>query len=165
MDLQATAMPQEQAAADEADVFEPAEGELAPGIVTEPFAVVSTLPPMEAEDFARTLTMADLYAGQGLIDEARDIYEDILARDPNNATVRAKLDALSTGPGAAPEPPLDEGPWEEEEPAAEMHAPPAVESAPAAPEPEKPAEGRSADPKVEKLSGWLERVKRGDGRV
>lgn len=61
---------------DEADVFEPAP----------------------ADDFAKTITMADLYASQGLIDEARDIYEDILARDPSNAAIRAKLDALRVSP-------------------------------------------------------------------
>ena len=59
-----------------ADVFEPAE---------EP-------PPRE--DITSTLTMADLYAAQGLTDDARQIYETILLRDPNNETVRAKLAAL-----------------------------------------------------------------------
>ncbi len=68
-------------AAEEADVFEPA----APGV----------------EDFAKTITMADLYASQGLVDEARDIYEGILARDPSNAAVRAKLEALQPSPGPA----------------------------------------------------------------
>jgi tetratricopeptide (TPR) repeat protein len=42
-----------------------------------------------------TSTMADLYARQGLLNEARHIYEDILARDPGNAEVRAKLEELS----------------------------------------------------------------------
>lgn len=49
-------------------------------------------------DAADTLTMADLYARQGLIDDARHIYENILARDPANGEVRAKLMAL-TPPG------------------------------------------------------------------
>lgn len=63
---------------DEADVFEP------------------------VSDFAKTITMADLYASQGLVDEARDIYEDILARDPANSAIRAKLDTLSRkAPSAA----------------------------------------------------------------
>jgi hypothetical protein len=156
-------MPQEEPAAEEADVFEPADSEIAPGIVTAPFAVTSTLPPMEAEDFARTLTMADLYAGQGLIDEARDIYEDILARDPGNATVRAKLDALSAGPAAAPEAPVEEGPWEEE-PAEKIKAV-AAEKPPTPPEIENVPAPSTENPKVEKLSGWLAKVKRGQGRV
>jgi tetratricopeptide (TPR) repeat protein len=65
------------------------------GIASDlPFALESTLAAPDADDFAKTITMADLYAGQGLIDEARDIYEDVLARDPNNAAIRAKLEAL-----------------------------------------------------------------------
>jgi tetratricopeptide (TPR) repeat protein len=52
------------------------------------------------EDITSTLTMADLYAGQGLIADARQIYETILIRDPNNETVREKLAALEK-PAAA----------------------------------------------------------------
>ena len=47
------------------------------------------------EDAANTVTMADLYVRQGLVEEARHIYEHILARDGGNAEVRAKLDALA----------------------------------------------------------------------
>lgn len=41
-----------------------------------------------------TLTMAELYERQGLIGEARGIYENILVRDPDNESVRARLNAL-----------------------------------------------------------------------
>lgn len=80
------------------------EAHIETGIASDlPFALESTLAPPPADDFAKTITMADLYAGQGLVDEARDIYEDILARDPENASVRAKLEALSSVvPGASP---------------------------------------------------------------
>ena len=61
---------------DVADVFEPSNEEPA------------------HEDITSTLTMADLYARQGLISDARQIYETILHRDPNNDVVRAKLAAL-----------------------------------------------------------------------
>jgi hypothetical protein len=47
------------------------------------------------EDVTNTLTMADLYARQGLTADARHIYENILARDPSNDDVRAKLQELS----------------------------------------------------------------------
>jgi tetratricopeptide (TPR) repeat protein len=47
------------------------------------------------EDAANTVTMADLYVRQGLVEEARHIYEHILARDGGNAEVRAKLEALT----------------------------------------------------------------------
>ncbi len=48
-----------------------------------------------ADDAANTVTMADLYVGQGLVEEARHIYENILARDGGNAEVRAKLEAIA----------------------------------------------------------------------
>ncbi|HEU4887493.1 MAG TPA: tetratricopeptide repeat protein [Thermoanaerobaculia bacterium] len=47
------------------------------------------------EDAANTVTMADLYVRQGLVEDARHIYESILARDPGNAEVRGKLEALA----------------------------------------------------------------------
>jgi tetratricopeptide (TPR) repeat protein len=56
-------------------------------------------PVRAADNLTNTLTMADLYARQGLVDDARQIYENILERDPNNGDVRAKLDAL---PPSAP---------------------------------------------------------------
>jgi hypothetical protein len=57
--------------------------------------------PEPQEDITSTLTMADLYARQGLIADARQIYETILHRDPNNDGVRAKLAALDTPQAAA----------------------------------------------------------------
>ena len=63
--------------AEEADVFAPTEPVLHP-----------------PDDLASTITMADLYAKQGLTDDARQIYEGILARDPENQAVSGKLAAL-----------------------------------------------------------------------
>ncbi len=138
--------PEPSVPADEADVFEPAPGAVAPGFVTPEFAVTSALPPLDEADFAKTIRMADLYASEGSIDEARDIYEDLLARDPNNASIRAKLEAL------APVQPATAAP------AAEQAAAP--EPAPAA------AESEESKAKVAKLENWLARVKRGEvGRV
>jgi tetratricopeptide (TPR) repeat protein len=52
-------------------------------------------PEVSNEDATYTVTMADLYVGQGLVEDARHIYEHILARDPGNAEVRGKLDAIA----------------------------------------------------------------------
>ncbi|MGZ4778047.1 MAG: tetratricopeptide repeat protein [Thermoanaerobaculia bacterium] len=68
-------------ALDEADVFAPTEAAAEP----------------EAGDVTNTLTMADLYARQGLHDDARRIYDSILEREPGNSSVRAKRDALAAG--------------------------------------------------------------------
>lgn len=59
------------------------------------FASVVSEPAPPAEDVANTLTMADLYERQGLVHDAQHIYENILAREPENEEVRAKLDALT----------------------------------------------------------------------
>jgi hypothetical protein len=127
--------------------------------------------------------MADLYANQGLIDEARDIYEDVLARDPDNAVVRAKLEALDAQSGAPEaelveeevewdrEPervPLSEMP-EEDEPTLELRMPRESVATPEEPPVAGPAvsEDRPPEtptpkpsPKVEKLESWLSKVKR-----
>ena len=54
-------------------------------------------------DVANTATMADLYAKQGAHDKAREIYKSILQREPGNADVKSKLDAL----GGARNPKVD----------------------------------------------------------
>lgn len=63
-------------------------------------------PARAADDLTNTLTMADLYARQGLSDDARQIYQNILQRDPDNAGVRTKLEALApaTPPSTPPSP-------------------------------------------------------------
>jgi len=106
--------------AEPADFFAPAsepEPVMEIGLASDmPFPITAELPPPAADDFSKTITMADLYAKQGLVDEARDIYEDILARDPNNEGVRAKLDALQPDvaqtllsvPEVEPEPEFEE---------------------------------------------------------
>ena len=149
--------------ADEADVFAPAAPAIAPGFVTPEYSVTSSLPPLDEEDFARTIRMADLYAAEGSIGEARDIYEDLLARDPNNAMVRAKLDAL-TAPAAAPEP--MEEPAPPPAPPVQAAVPPPPPPPAAAPPPPPLPEQQAQNPKVEKLESWLAKVKRGEvGRV
>jgi tetratricopeptide (TPR) repeat protein len=107
---------------DEADIFAPAEDALPPQTATmaepetapepepfvpDPFAADpfdAEPPPPEAgeEDLTNTLTMADLYARQGALTEARHIYENILARDPENHAVREKLDAILAPPEPDP---------------------------------------------------------------
>jgi len=69
----------------DADVFAPAEPEATPD-----------------EDVTETTTMADLYVRQGLVDEARKIYQHMLERDPANDELRSKLDALDDSPAEAP---------------------------------------------------------------
>lgn len=135
-------------AAEIAEPFDTAEEQLP--VETEP--VIAPEPTEEADIFApaapaeepkdlvgETLTMADLYTRQGLLDNARKIYEHILERDPGNDAVRAKLDALALS-----------------EPAHAVSSPPAEEP---------PAEAPSVaeDPKrakVRRLENWLAKVRR-----
>jgi pentatricopeptide repeat protein len=143
--------------AEPADFFAPAaEPEPEPEPVMEiglasdmPFPITAEFPPPAADDFSKTITMADLYAKQGLVDEARDIYEDILARDPNNEGVRAKLDALHgdvaqtllSVPEVEPEP--------ESEPEPEYEAAQTGMSVP-------------QTSKIARLEGWLAKMARRD---
>lgn len=53
-----------------------------------------------AEDLAENVVMAELYERQGLPEKAREIYEHILQREPQNTLVRARLDSIA--PAAAP---------------------------------------------------------------
>jgi tetratricopeptide (TPR) repeat protein len=92
-----------------------------------------------ADDVTSTLTMADLYARQGLTDDARQIYETILARDPNNDEVRAKLGTLGGGQAILPVP-------EEDGQAG------------------SPVLHDSANAKVARLEGWLSKVSRKEVR-
>jgi pentatricopeptide repeat protein len=69
----------------DADVFAPAEPEAAPD-----------------DDVTETTTMADLYVRQGLVGEARKIYQHMLERDPANDELRSKLDALDASPAEEP---------------------------------------------------------------
>lgn len=96
----------------------PLDAEVAAPWEDEPFSTgAEELPPPADEDeepepapaetapvdgpLTGTLTMADLYARQGLVGEARQIYESILVREPDNSSVRAKLVALGGSVGFA----------------------------------------------------------------
>jgi len=58
--------------------------------------------PQEEDDLTSTTTMADLYVRQGLVDDARKIYQHMLERDPANDELRSKLDALDQSAAEAP---------------------------------------------------------------
>jgi len=79
-------------AIDEADVFAPAGD---PSAVDAPFDLETAAAQDEPEDLTATLTMADLYARQGLTADARRVYEAILHREPANQGVRVRLEALA----------------------------------------------------------------------
>ena len=108
--------------------------EFAPSAISAEEAEADIFAPAEPTN---TLTMAELYERQGLHDEARHIYENILQRDPENAAVRAKLDDV--GRALSPPPPPESG---------RAESPSHIESPSRA--------------KVEKLKGWLTKV---GGRV
>jgi pentatricopeptide repeat protein len=74
---------------------ETAEDVFAPAAEPEPA-------PEEDDDLTSTTTMADLYVRQGLVDEARKIYQHMLDRDPANDELRSKLDALDQSTAEMP---------------------------------------------------------------
>jgi tetratricopeptide (TPR) repeat protein len=97
--LEAAAEPwSEPEAPQESDIFA-----APPSPIEEPFGdapAVEEMAPPAVDEITDTSTMGDLYARQGLVDDARHVYERILQRDPANDAVREKLHALS--PGEAP---------------------------------------------------------------
>ncbi|HKO56796.1 MAG TPA: tetratricopeptide repeat protein [Thermoanaerobaculia bacterium] len=126
------------------EIEPPAESEppIAPEAEEAEIFALATEAIIGPEDTTETITMADLYARQGFVDDARKIYEHILQRDPENHAVREKLAALDEA--AAPPPAQEELPVEEPD------AGPAGE--PALHDP------RAA--KVRKLETWLAKVTR-----
>jgi tetratricopeptide (TPR) repeat protein len=113
-----------------ADVFAPAAPEAEP-----------QSQPDEDDDVTATTTMADLYVRQGLIDEARRIYEHLLQRDPFDTDVRAKLEALG----------------DQQQPALGIPSEPSTDEEP---------EPITGNPRVLVLQKWLDKVgRREEGRV
>jgi tetratricopeptide (TPR) repeat protein len=108
-------------------------------------------PPLQEtsrEEQFSTETLADLYAQQGLIGKATNIYRQILEQVPDNETVKLKLDALEaqTPPAHPPEPAPEPEPVPEPPPAAPV-------------QPEPPQKDENED-KLNVLEGLLENVER-----
>jgi hypothetical protein len=120
-----------------AEVFAPAEPEPAPSADAD-------------GDVTATTTMADLYVRQGLIEDARKIYEQVLQRHPDDDDVRTKLEALT-----ASAPAVTAG---HEEP---------VNDEPIYDEPiDEPVATIAGSPKVRVLQQWLAKVgRREEGRA
>lgn len=83
---------------DAARVPVPAAGAPAPAPLPEAEAPAGV---DEMDDFM-TAAVADIYVTQGLTTEAVRIYQRILSREPGNAEIRAKLEALGIKPQGAP---------------------------------------------------------------
>lgn len=134
----------EPAMEETADVFAPADA-----------AVVEAAD----DDLTATTTMADLYVRQGLIAEARRIYEHILQKNPDDESVRANLAALDDAPAAdVPRRRAEDITEPEPLPAPEPFAEP--ESV-AEPEPiAEPAAAPARNPKIVVLEQWLAKVSR-----
>lgn len=126
---------------------------MAPGFVTPEYAVTSSMSPLDEADFARTIKMADLFAAEGSYSEARDIYEDLLARDPNNASIRSKLDAIDQAEQASSRATAEQESFTA--PDTEYRTPTTEHPTSTTAHPPQPR-----NPKVEKLEQWLARVKR-----
>lgn len=56
---------------------------------------------VDDEEITATSTMADLYAQQGHFDSAREIYERLLEKDPQNEELKKRMDDLPPSPGAS----------------------------------------------------------------
>jgi hypothetical protein len=75
----------------------------APAVPAQPLAAKPAGDEADEMDDFMTAAVADIYVKQGLVDEAKRIYERILRREPGNSEVRDKLAVLDGKPAAAPE--------------------------------------------------------------
>ncbi|MDH3215577.1 MAG: hypothetical protein OEN01_04690 [Candidatus Krumholzibacteria bacterium] len=57
----------------------------------------STEDELETSDELATATLADIFASQGYRDKARKIYQELLARQPANESIKRKIEMLSQG--------------------------------------------------------------------
>jgi predicted Zn-dependent protease len=150
---------------EEVEVLDIDEADL---IEEEPAAIVlpeADLSPAQAsQDPFFTSTLAELYVQQGFASKALDIYRTILAADPANSVIQARIAELEAG-GAVPEEPQQEGapsdageafrePLFSESPVHE-----AVSGAASAVVAGVPPRGE-ADGAVAVLEGWLENIGR-----
>jgi hypothetical protein len=113
--------------------------ELAPP--SPPPSPVPAPPPAESMPEPATATLGELYLGQGHAGEAERIFREVLRREPENAAAREGLARAAQAP-QAPEP-----------------IPPPMPSP--APEP-VPLDRRAR--KVQLLTDYLDRIRRGSGR-
>lgn len=65
------------------------------------FAAPETAAPAASPD---TVTLAEIYARQGLTAQAAEIYRRLLAKNPQDPDLRRRLQELEPGQGAAPRP-------------------------------------------------------------
>ncbi len=63
---------------------------------------VPSAEPVEPAEPISTVTLAEIYAQQGLLDKAARVYEDILRQNPDNASVRERLLKLQESLGGKP---------------------------------------------------------------
>lgn len=54
----------------------------------------------DAAEPIATVTLAELYVGQGLVQQAIEVLKRVYARDPENEKVRARLEDLRSAEGS-----------------------------------------------------------------
>jgi hypothetical protein len=116
-------------------------------------------------EYIATVTLADIFASQGYAAKALKIYRDVLRRQPDNADVRRKIEALEKGEpivrstdepraDAVPAPPAPPAMPSSSVPIALPAPPPSTPAAAPAPAGAAIGEGRS----YEQFKRWLRTV-------
>ena len=114
--------------------------ERGPEDATGPVKLPDPRSPAAEQDAMATNTLAEIYLGQGLVDRAVAVYENMLRADPDNQALRRRLQEIQKGGAQAQGAPTP--------------AQPAAESTPAPP----------ADPRTRIILGlqqWLIGIQRG----
>ncbi len=119
----------EPTVADEAPDVAVAEPEVAEPEVAEPEVAGAPTPPHVGEDVI-TRTMADVYADQGLTAKAIDVYQQLVAADPDDAELEARLWELREEAAAPLAPAVEDVAVEPEPVPVETLAPEAEDESP-----------------------------------
>ncbi|MCG8459058.1 MAG: tetratricopeptide repeat protein [Holophagales bacterium] len=158
MEVEAAEEPAVRVAAAEADSTEvaAAEVELADATMPEGTAEPPAAPAEDTADQPATATLGQLYLRQGHREEARHIFEEVLARDPENVLATEGLEQLRATSHAEEPGDTESGRSAAEEPSGEEWEPSAAsdgraESSPAPADPAAPAQSEEAGVRAAQL--------------
>ena len=69
------------------------DDEVSAGLTKDPTAPLDKLP-TDLDESLNTPTLAEIYFEQGLYGKAMDIYQDLARKEPENETIRKRLEEI-----------------------------------------------------------------------
>lgn len=126
--------------------------EVPPAAVVEETKIEEEAPKPEEKEI-ESVTLADLYAKQGLVDKAIETYQHLLVKEPDNLEIKARLEQLILKRESERDIKVEKSAEEKEE------KPPSVKEDIQEAKPSAPLD-ESKKEKVDTLSKWLENIRK-----